>query len=174
MRVQPHFQDTGGFFIAVLCKKDWLPWQSKTKTGRAQACDQRDGGSNQERASSPSNQNVDEEEASLRTLYSDKSNEDAGMEVEGCDGHTPSIATADGGASGGDTTTGVKVDGSPSGSEEGVLGLEGGGDGGGEGELEAEKAGEDGGASDLAPVEVGDTSQEKVVTERPSAAILGK
>lgn len=31
LRVLPHFQDTGGFFIAVLEKKDWLPWQSKMK-----------------------------------------------------------------------------------------------------------------------------------------------
>jgi tRNA (cytosine34-C5)-methyltransferase len=31
MRVLPHHQDTGGFFIAVLEKKDWLPWQRKQK-----------------------------------------------------------------------------------------------------------------------------------------------
>ena len=31
MRVLPHHQDTGGFFIAVVEKKDWLPWQRKQK-----------------------------------------------------------------------------------------------------------------------------------------------
>ena len=31
MRVLPHHQDSGGFFIAVLEKKDWLPWQRKQK-----------------------------------------------------------------------------------------------------------------------------------------------
>ena len=31
MRVLPHSQDSGGFFVAVLEKKDWLPWQSKMK-----------------------------------------------------------------------------------------------------------------------------------------------
>ena len=31
MRVLPHHQDTGGFFIAVLEKKDWLPWQRKQR-----------------------------------------------------------------------------------------------------------------------------------------------
>ena len=31
MRVLPHHQDTGGFFIAVMEKKDWLPWQRKQK-----------------------------------------------------------------------------------------------------------------------------------------------
>ena len=34
MRVLPHHQDTGGFFIAVLEKKDWLPWQRKQKRAR--------------------------------------------------------------------------------------------------------------------------------------------
>ena len=34
MRVLPHHQDTGGFFIAVLEKKDWLPWQRKQKRTR--------------------------------------------------------------------------------------------------------------------------------------------
>jgi hypothetical protein len=29
MRVLPHQQDTGGFFIAVLEKKSTLPWQQK-------------------------------------------------------------------------------------------------------------------------------------------------
>lgn len=29
MRVLPHQQDTGGFFIAVLVKKATLPWQQK-------------------------------------------------------------------------------------------------------------------------------------------------
>ena len=37
MRVLPHFQDSGGFFIAVLEKRDWLPWQSKMKTKAAMA-----------------------------------------------------------------------------------------------------------------------------------------
>ena len=27
VRVLPHHQDTGGFFVAVLHKSDWLPWQ---------------------------------------------------------------------------------------------------------------------------------------------------
>ena len=27
----PHHQDTGGFFIAVLCKSDWLPWQRRPR-----------------------------------------------------------------------------------------------------------------------------------------------
>ena len=31
MRVLPHHQDTGGFFIAVLEKKEWLPWQRKQR-----------------------------------------------------------------------------------------------------------------------------------------------
>ena len=31
MRVLPHHQDTGGFFIAVLQKQNWLPWQRKRK-----------------------------------------------------------------------------------------------------------------------------------------------
>ena len=31
MHMLPHHQDTGGFFIAVLEKKDWLPWQRKQK-----------------------------------------------------------------------------------------------------------------------------------------------
>ena len=35
MRVLPHHQNCGGFFIAVLQKKDWLPWQRKQ---RAQQC----------------------------------------------------------------------------------------------------------------------------------------
>lgn len=36
MRVLPHHQDTGGFFIAVLEKKDWLPWQRKQRKIRQQ------------------------------------------------------------------------------------------------------------------------------------------
>ena len=31
MRVLPHHQDTGGFFIAVLQKQKWLPWQRERK-----------------------------------------------------------------------------------------------------------------------------------------------
>ncbi|CAI7989852.1 RNA cytosine C(5)-methyltransferase NSUN2 [Geodia barretti] len=31
VRVLPHHQDTGGFFIAVLCKSDWLPWQRRPR-----------------------------------------------------------------------------------------------------------------------------------------------
>ena len=31
MRILPHHQDTGGFFIAVLHKKSGLPWQRKQK-----------------------------------------------------------------------------------------------------------------------------------------------
>ena len=31
MRVLPHHQDTGGFFIAVLQKQNWLPWQRERK-----------------------------------------------------------------------------------------------------------------------------------------------
>ena len=31
MRILPHHQDTGGFFIAVLHKLDWLPWQHKQR-----------------------------------------------------------------------------------------------------------------------------------------------
>lgn len=30
-RILPHHQDTGGFFVAVLEKKDWLPWQRRKK-----------------------------------------------------------------------------------------------------------------------------------------------
>ena len=37
IRVLPHYQDSGGFFIAVLKKKEWLPWQSRTKTGTSQS-----------------------------------------------------------------------------------------------------------------------------------------
>ena len=169
MRVQPHFQDTGGFFIAVLHKKDWLPWQSKTKTRRAQTSDQPDSSSRQARAGSPFDQGVCEEEASLRTLCSDQTPEDAGMEVEeGCDGHTPSTAEAGRGED-----FSVKMDGNP----EGMPGLEEGGDGGAEkAEEEAGKAREDREASDLASTEVGDLKEasQEVAAERPSAAILGK
>ena len=35
IRVLPHHQDTGGFFIAVMEKLSWLPWQSKAKTAAA-------------------------------------------------------------------------------------------------------------------------------------------
>ena len=31
MRILPHHQNSGGFFIAVLEKKDWLPWQRKQR-----------------------------------------------------------------------------------------------------------------------------------------------
>lgn len=31
MRILPHHQDTGGFFVAVLEKKEWLPWQRKPR-----------------------------------------------------------------------------------------------------------------------------------------------
>ena len=31
MRVLPHHQNTGGFFIGVLEKMDWLPWQRKQR-----------------------------------------------------------------------------------------------------------------------------------------------
>ena len=31
VRVLPHHQDTGGFFIAVLHKSDWLPWQRRPR-----------------------------------------------------------------------------------------------------------------------------------------------
>lgn len=31
MRVLPHHQNSGGFFIAVLQKNDWLPWQRKQR-----------------------------------------------------------------------------------------------------------------------------------------------
>ena len=34
MRVLPHHQDTGGFFIAVLQKQDWLPWQRERKLAK--------------------------------------------------------------------------------------------------------------------------------------------
>ena len=34
MRVLPHHQDTGGFFIAVLQKQDWLPWQRERKRAK--------------------------------------------------------------------------------------------------------------------------------------------
>ena len=27
LRILPHLQDTGGFFVAVFEKTDWLPWQ---------------------------------------------------------------------------------------------------------------------------------------------------
>ena len=29
MRLLPHHQDTGGFFVAVLCKKSVLPWEKQ-------------------------------------------------------------------------------------------------------------------------------------------------
>ncbi len=32
MRVLPHHQNTGGFFIALLEKTEWLPWQKQRKT----------------------------------------------------------------------------------------------------------------------------------------------
>ncbi len=31
MRVLPHHQNTGGFFIALLEKTEWLPWQKQRK-----------------------------------------------------------------------------------------------------------------------------------------------
>lgn len=31
-RILPHHQNTGGFFIAVFKKLDWLPWQRKQKS----------------------------------------------------------------------------------------------------------------------------------------------
>jgi len=34
MRVLPHHQDSGGFFIAVLQKRDWLPWQRQHKLSK--------------------------------------------------------------------------------------------------------------------------------------------
>ena len=33
LRVLPHHQDTGGFFIAVLHKSVWLPWQRRAQRG---------------------------------------------------------------------------------------------------------------------------------------------
>ena len=35
LRVLPHHQDTGGFFIAVLHKSNWLPWQRKPRSEAA-------------------------------------------------------------------------------------------------------------------------------------------
>ena len=35
VRVLPHHQDTGGFFIAVLHKSDWLPWQRRPQQAAA-------------------------------------------------------------------------------------------------------------------------------------------
>ncbi len=37
VRVLPHHQDTGGFFIAILEKQDWLPWQNKARASSAKA-----------------------------------------------------------------------------------------------------------------------------------------
>ena len=31
MRILPHYQDTGGFFVAVLKKHHWLPWQKHAR-----------------------------------------------------------------------------------------------------------------------------------------------
>ena len=31
IRILPHQQDTGGFFVAVLVKHSWLPWQRQGK-----------------------------------------------------------------------------------------------------------------------------------------------
>ena len=41
LRVLPHHQDTGGFFIAVLHKSDWLPWQRRPQraSGATSHCD---------------------------------------------------------------------------------------------------------------------------------------
>ena len=33
MRILPHHQDTGGFFVAVLQKKKLCPWESVRKSG---------------------------------------------------------------------------------------------------------------------------------------------
>ena len=33
MRILPHHQDTGGFFVAVLQKKKLCPWESVRKLG---------------------------------------------------------------------------------------------------------------------------------------------
>ena len=35
MRILPHQQDTGGFFVAVLTKKNLCQWESKQKTDAA-------------------------------------------------------------------------------------------------------------------------------------------
>ena len=36
LRILPHLQDTGGFFVAVLEKNDWLPWQLESVLKRQQ------------------------------------------------------------------------------------------------------------------------------------------
>ncbi|XP_042913410.1 RNA cytosine C(5)-methyltransferase NSUN2-like [Parasteatoda tepidariorum] len=33
IRILPHHQDTGGFFVAVLEKKDKLPWEKSSENG---------------------------------------------------------------------------------------------------------------------------------------------
>ena len=40
MRILPHHQDSGGFFVALLCKKDWLPWQRKRRLATADTTQQ--------------------------------------------------------------------------------------------------------------------------------------
>ncbi len=34
LRILPHLQDTGGFFVAVLEKHDWLPWQLEAASSK--------------------------------------------------------------------------------------------------------------------------------------------
>ena len=37
MRILPHQQDTGGFFVAVLVKKNHLPWEKEAKAAEKEA-----------------------------------------------------------------------------------------------------------------------------------------
>ena len=39
LRVLPHLQDTGGFFVAVLEKTDWLPWQLEASSKKQSQVD---------------------------------------------------------------------------------------------------------------------------------------
>ena len=127
MRVQPHFQDTGGFFIAVLEKKDWLPWQSKMKQKRTKR-----------NTTSPSSENIktDVEDLSVRTLQSGAESladvdMDVGMETNS--ERDPKVMGRGEGEEGGDGMEGGEEGKGVNGEGEGMNG-EGGGKEGEEGE----------------------------------------
>ena len=201
MRVQPHFQDTGGFFIAVLEKKDWLPWQSKMKQKRTKR-----------NTTSPSSENIkmEVEDMSVRTSQSGAeslADMDVGMEtnsergpevVGGGEGEDREGEEGGEGMEGGEEGKGVNGEGGGKEGEEGEKkegegkgeGMEGGeegerkegegeGMGGGEGKEPCVDGGQD--ADVTMNEEGGSTEKDKVSTagagetdERPTAKILGK
>ena len=58
MRVFPHLQDSGGFFVAVLHKKAWLPWQKQSKLAAPRTTEQTS--VQQEEAEPPSSSSVEQ------------------------------------------------------------------------------------------------------------------